>query len=665
MTVPNGAVAATITLRGAAGQGNEFGVTGGHGDSVNINMPVTSGQQLQLQVGCAGGYGGGGAPSNSYAGGAGGGASAISENGSSQLYAVAGGGGGAGGQLGTAAQGDYYGAAGAGGDADMTGGDGTAMRSDPAAYAGNGGVRGSAGGQGGQGGVNPQSGNGIDGGTGSFLQGGGGGAAGPGASTLGGGGGGGGFNGGGGGGGGSMWSAYDGGGGGGGGSSYVNDAAGVTMSSASATVTGDGSVTVTYSYSGAVIVSPSPVQFGKVLSVSGSSSTQTVTLTDVGSGSDGPVTLRTVHIGNPGTFDIVGDACSGQSLNSGQSCAVQVRYTPVLGSDGDEANTLVFPSNSISGDIVTGLDATAILPADLAVLPGSVAFGSMSTTSTATQTVAVFNTGDQRLNVSAPSLGGPDADQFTIVAQQNLCPARLPAGGSCTLQVRFSPTRPGDAEATLLVSSDNAYFHPTVAVPLTGTGTAPAPGPTNGVDGTNGINGTNGVAGTNGTNGTNGVDGAKGTNGTNGTNGIDGAKGTNGIDGTNGVDGGTGPRGPAGPARPTEELSAVTLRSRSLTACMDCRSTGLVLTYRLARAGGLHLTMQRKTARGWRPVGSETVAASGGRHKLALGATFDGHKLRGGSYRLVVQAQNSTTSSKAVTLNFRVATSRAGTLTLR
>jgi hypothetical protein len=79
----------------------------------------------------------------------------------------------------------------------------------------------------------------------------------------------------------------------------------------------------------------------------------------------------------------------------------------------------------------------------------------------------------------------------------------------------------------------------------------------------------------------------------------------------------------------------------------------------------VHLTLQRQTAHGWLPVGAMTVAASAGRHALALGNAFAGHKLRRGSYRLVVQSQNGKSRSKAVTLKFRIVTSRAAAASRR
>ena len=142
ITVPSGAVSASVNLQGGAGGSTPF-AAGGRGANLNVTTPVTPGQTLTVQVACQGtgaGFGGPGAAS--------GGGATILSSGSTQL-AVAAGGGGAGGQQGPSGGG--YGAGGAGGNADSSGSDGSTIR-DPSYYAGGGGQSGDAGGAGGAGG---------------------------------------------------------------------------------------------------------------------------------------------------------------------------------------------------------------------------------------------------------------------------------------------------------------------------------------------------------------------------------------------------------------------------------------------------------------------------------------------------------------------------------
>ena len=166
-------------------------------------------------------------------------------------------------------------------------------------------------------------------------------------------------------------------------------------------------------------------------------------------------------------------------------------------------------------------------------------FGSVATSSTAIQWVAIYNTGDERLDISGASISGTDADEFSLVAQQDLCPGQLAAGGSCTMQVAFAPSRVTAATATLQLSSANANPHPTVNVALSGTGATPAPLP-------------------------NGPQGPAGSTGATGSTGAAGAEGDTGATGATGANGATGHRGPGGKLTPIKAapLSGVSLRSR-------------------------------------------------------------------------------------------------------
>jgi hypothetical protein len=76
------------------------------------------------------------------------------------------------------------------------------------------------------------------------------------------------------------------------------------------------------------------------------------------------------------------------------------------------------------------------------------------------------NTGTAPLTINNISLAGANPGQFTITG--NTCGASLPIGGSCTINVAFSPNRAGSFTATLRVA-DNAPLSPQTST-LTGTG---------------------------------------------------------------------------------------------------------------------------------------------------------------------------------------------------
>ncbi|PYJ06952.1 MAG: hypothetical protein DMF06_17020, partial [Verrucomicrobia bacterium] len=102
--------------------------------------------------------------------------------------------------------------------------------------------------------------------------------------------------------------------------------------------------------------------------------------------------------------------------------------------------------------------------------PASLSFGNQSVgTSSSTQDVTINNTtGTAALNWSA-ALSGADAAQFTIVGASG---GSIPAGGSGTVSVRFSPASIG-TKTTNLVVSGNDGANPSDTIGLTGTGVAP------------------------------------------------------------------------------------------------------------------------------------------------------------------------------------------------
>jgi hypothetical protein len=102
--------------------------------------------------------------------------------------------------------------------------------------------------------------------------------------------------------------------------------------------------------------------------------------------------------------------------------------------------------------------------------PASLSFGqeTMGITS-APQTVTVSNTGNASLDFTSEALSGANSGDF---AQTTNCPLVLAAGGSCPINITFTPSASGTRTASLAVS-DNASGSPQ-QVSLTGTGMAPS-----------------------------------------------------------------------------------------------------------------------------------------------------------------------------------------------
>ncbi len=98
----------------------------------------------------------------------------------------------------------------------------------------------------------------------------------------------------------------------------------------------------------------------------------------------------------------------------------------------------------------------------------SLAFGSVTVSTSSSLTSTLTNSGTAALNLSAITSNNP---LFTVGSN---CPASLAVGSSCTLTVTFSPVAAGAASGSVSVSSDAASSPDTLA--LSGTGVNAATG---------------------------------------------------------------------------------------------------------------------------------------------------------------------------------------------
>jgi hypothetical protein len=97
--------------------------------------------------------------------------------------------------------------------------------------------------------------------------------------------------------------------------------------------------------------------------------------------------------------------------------------------------------------------------ADAGSVPAAAGTGSTS--------ITIANTGGQPLTLSAPSIGGTNAAEFTIAPTTARTVA---AGTSATYNITFDPAAAGARSANVTFTT-NDPINPTVTVCLTGTGT--------------------------------------------------------------------------------------------------------------------------------------------------------------------------------------------------
>ena len=220
-----------------------------------------------------------------------------------------------------------------------------------------------------------------------------------------------------------------------------------------------------YVYGPYVTASPSSLVFPP-LNPGSTSAAQIVTLTNNGD-------LYAAGLGAPvppsSAFKVT--LCSNyNSIAVGASCQASVTFSPTA--DQVYSGTVTIPVASGGGgswpSVTFTVRGTGGIPV-AGASPSSLTFGSQNVgTTSASQPVALSNTGTGTLTIAsiAPSANFGESDN---------CAGIVVAGGSCTLNVTFSPTATGALSGTLTITDDsNGVEGSTQTVNLSGTLLAPS-----------------------------------------------------------------------------------------------------------------------------------------------------------------------------------------------
>jgi len=210
--------------------------------------------------------------------------------------------------------------------------------------------------------------------------------------------------------------------------------------------------TFTITPSGPVLgLSPTSLTFSSPVNVV--SASQPVVITNLGTGA---LIINSISFtgANPGRFGQTSNCpIRGAGLAAGANCTVNVVFTPNSTTTRTASLTVRLAAPAVSGSVA--LTGTTVVPT-VNVSPATIPFGAQPiNTTSAAQVVTVTNTGAAPLVITRISLGGTNPGRF---AQTNNCPiggTGLAVGGSCTVNVTFTPTRRVAYSATVTVR-DNA-----------------------------------------------------------------------------------------------------------------------------------------------------------------------------------------------------------------
>ena len=169
---------------------------------------------------------------------------------------------------------------------------------------------------------------------------------------------------------------------------------------------------------------------------------------------------------NSNDFAQTNDCGSGLPPNG--SCHIKVTFTPSLKGQEDASLNVTYKSSGTLTMPLTGIGEKLVTTVTLK--PSSLRYAvQLVGTKSRPQTATLTNTGNQLVKISSIMATA----QFS---QTNNCPSSLPVGGSCQIQVVFSPTDPGNIKGTLSVADDAEGSPQTVA--LSGVGTIVTLSPT-------------------------------------------------------------------------------------------------------------------------------------------------------------------------------------------
>jgi hypothetical protein len=201
---------------------------------------------------------------------------------------------------------------------------------------------------------------------------------------------------------------------------------------------------------------PAALAFGNV--VLNTTSSKTVTMKNIGT-----TTVTVNSVTGSGYFAATpsGTAPCGGALAAGKQCTFTVQFTPLEVGSSDGGVTVI--DNAGVNTQVQDVTGAGVLPVTLS--PTSISFGTVTVgNSSAVQVVTVSNNQSTAIAINSVVASG---DFVATSGGASPCSGSVPANGTCTLGVQFSPTVTGAIGGELTVSYTG--FSPQV-VSLSGTG---------------------------------------------------------------------------------------------------------------------------------------------------------------------------------------------------
>ncbi len=169
--------------------------------------------------------------------------------------------------------------------------------------------------------------------------------------------------------------------------------------------------------------------------------------------------------GVAGFHDVEGLCVKGEIVVSQPTPSATATPTPTA--TATATTTATATATATPTPTVTATPTPTPVPVKLKIKPRALNFGKVKVGSSKSKNVSVSNPKGNKKNPGIPVIirGVPNVADYTAI---NNCPATLPPGGKCKIQVTFTPSSTGEVKDSLMID-DNAMGDPQM-VHLIGTG---------------------------------------------------------------------------------------------------------------------------------------------------------------------------------------------------
>jgi hypothetical protein len=200
------------------------------------------------------------------------------------------------------------------------------------------------------------------------------------------------------------------------------------------------------------------------MEVNGLSTTASVTLTNNGTV---PLTISGFSFTGTNASVFSETTTCPMSLAVSANCSVTITFTPTA--SGSDTATLLIADNTSTGSTTVAVSGTATA-AVISLSSSTLTFTTPAESTSAVQTLVVYNTGTGPLNIATDALSGTNAASFNVTAD-TCSGTTVPAGSSCTLKVSLTAYLAMSYSGSIAISSNAASGPNTITLTGTGTGT--------------------------------------------------------------------------------------------------------------------------------------------------------------------------------------------------